>query len=339
MLSIAILGDGAWGTTLAILLAKKGYRVTLWGNFPEYLEFLKEKRENIKFLPGIKLPKKIKFEKDIKKAVLDNQIVIIAIPSKFFRKVIRRIKGVEIKDKIFVSATKGMEEKTFKRMSEVLQEELGKVKMGVLSGPTIAKEVAKETPAIAVVSSSNRKVAKMLQDLFSTPYFRVYINNDLIGVELGGALKNVIAIAAGISDGLGFGANAKAAILCRGLQEMIRLGKKMGAKEKTFYGISGIGDLLVTCISQQSRNRTFGQRIGQGEKMKDILKSMMEDSKQKVKGVPEGVTTVKAVYRLSKIYKVEMPITKEVYLVLYKGKSPKKAVKSLMLRKKKEEFC
>lgn len=338
-LRIAVIGDGAWGTTLAILLSKKGYPVTLWGNFPGYLQFLDKKRENVKYLPGIKIPRRIKIEEDIQKAVEEVEIVVLAVPSKYFRRVIQKIKGVKTKGKIFLSVAKGIEDGTLKRMSEVVKEELGRnTSLAVLSGPTIAPEIVRRIPSVAVVASKNFKIVKLLQEVFSTNFFRLYTSDDIIGVELGGALKNIIAIAAGVSDGLGFGANTKAAILSRGLVEIQRLGFKMGAKKRTFHGISGLGDLAVTCISPQSRNRTLGERIGRGEKLKNILKSMKEAKKDiKVRGIPEGVTTVKAVFKLGKIYNVDMPITKEVYFTLYKNKSPRKAVRDLMQRPMKRE--
>jgi len=330
---ITILGDGAWGTTLAILLSEKGYDVLLWGNFPDYLNSLERKRENVKFLPKIKISPEVKFEKNIQKAVNFSNIIILAIPSKYFRQVVKKLKKdgekISFSGKIFISVAKGIERKTFKRMSEIIKEELPGVCQAVLSGPTIAPEVARKLPAVAVIASSNINIAKKLQRIFSTDFFRIYTSSDMVGVELGGALKNIIAIAAGISDGLGFGANAKAAILSRGIVEIQRLGKKLGAEKRTFWGISGLGDLSTTCISQESRNRTLGERIGKGEKLKDILSSMVN--------VAEGVTTTEAAYRLSKIYSVDMPITKEIYLILYKNKSPQKAIQSLMQRKRKRE--
>ena len=330
---ITILGDGAWGTTLAILLSEKGYDVLLWGNFPDYLNSLERKRENVKFLPKIKISPEVKFEKNIQKAVNFSNIIILAIPSKYFRQVVKKLKKdgekISFSGKIFISVAKGIERKTFKRMSEIIKEELPGVCQAVLSGPTIAPEVARKLPAVAVIASSNINIAKKLQRIFSTDFFRIYTSSDMVGVELGGALKNIIAIAAGISDGLGFGANAKAAILSRGIVEIQRLGKKLGAEKRTFWGISGLGDLSTTCISQESRNRTLGERIGKREKLKDILNSMVN--------VAEGVTTTEAAYRLSKIYSVDMPITKEIYLILYKNKSPQKAIQSLMQRKRKRE--
>lgn len=327
--NITILGDGAWATTLAIILSNNGHNVTVFSVFPEYLVELDKKRINKKYLPDVIIPKNIKFEEDINKAVSLSDIIVDAIPSKFYRSVLRMI-NCDVGNKIFINVSKGIEEGSLKRMTEIIEEELGKkIKIGVLSGPTIAFEVAKKMPAVVVAASKNKEVAKIIQDIFFNDYFRVYTSTDPIGVELGGPLKNIIAIVAGISDGLGFGANTKAAILTRGLVEIERLGSFMGAKTKTFYGIAGLGDLSTTCISRESRNRTFGEKLGKGEKMEDILNST--DS------IVEGVTTTRAVYDLSLNDKIDMPITKQVYLILYKNKDPKKALIDLMQRSKKGE--
>jgi len=329
-LRIAVLGDGGWGTTLAIHLFKKNNEVFLWGAFSEYLEILKTKRENLKFLPGIKIPKEIFISADLRGVIKNSELIILAIPSLFIRRILKRIKKFEVKDKIILSVTKGIENNTLLRMSEVIREELGEINLAVLSGPTIAYEVARRIPTTSVIASNNGKLSNKLQDILMSERFRVYTNSDLIGVELGGALKNIIAIACGISDGLGYGANTKAALLARGLAEMTRLGVAMGAKEETFSGISGLGDLVTTCISSYSRNRKVGERIGRGERLKDILSSM--------EMVAEGIYTAKSAYRLGLKYNVELPITKEVYLVLYRNKEPLKAVDDLMTRKKKKEF-
>jgi len=329
--NITILGDGAWGTTLAILLFKNGHKVSLWSAFPEHLDLMDRKRENKKYIPGIKIPSGIVFEKDLSKAVAKSDWIVFAIPSKFFREVARKVKKtrVPLKRKIFINVAKGLEQKTLKRMTEILKEELGNVQIAVLSGPTIAVEVAKQMPAIVVAASKNKQTAKKMQDMFSTEYFRVYTSSDVVGVELSGPLKNIIAIVAGISDGLGFGANAKAAILTRGIVEIQRLGQKMGAKSKTFSGIAGLGDLSTTCISPESRNRTFGERIAKGETMEKILRT--------TDGIIEGATTAEAVYQLSKKYKVDMPLAVNVYEVIYRKKSPKAALRELMTRKRKAE--
>lgn len=328
-LRIAVLGDGGWGTTLAILLSKKGFSVTLWGAFQDYAKQMGKTRLNSKFLPGIKIPKEIVISSDIKETLKNKDIVVLAIPSQYTRKILKKIKGYFSKKTIFLSVTKGIEIGSLKRISEIIHTELGAVKLAVLSGPTIAQEVAKAIPTTAVAASLNKKVRKTIQEVFSTGYFRVYTNPDVTGVELGGSLKNVIAIACGVSDGLGFGTNTKAAILTRGLAEISRLGKAMGAKMSTFSGISGLGDLVTTCISKQSRNRMVGELIGRGKSLKEIRNHMQM--------VAEGVPTAKSAYALSAEYKVDMPITKEVYNLLYLNKSPRQAVKDLMTRRSKEE--
>ncbi|GMX58434.1 MAG: NAD(P)H-dependent glycerol-3-phosphate dehydrogenase [Candidatus Microsyncoccus archaeolyticus] len=329
--NIAILGDGAWGTTLAILLSENGHNVSIWSAFPEHLKELDKKRENKKYLSGIKISKDVVFEKDLNKVINNSDWVIFAIPSKFFREVAQKVKetNVSLKGKVFINVAKGLEQKTLKRMTEILKDELGNVSVAVLSGPTIAIEVAKKMPAIVVAASKDKKIAKKMQEMFSNDYFRVYTSSDVVGVEISGPLKNIIAVVAGISDGLGFGANTKAAILTRGIVEIQRLGQKLGAKRKTFSGIAGLGDLSTTCISPESRNRTFGERIAKGESLDKILKT--------TDGIIEGVTTSEAVYQLSKKYKVDMPLVERVYQMIYENKKPKEAVKELMQRKKKAE--
>lgn len=325
------MGDGGWGTALAILLAKKGYPVGLWGFFPDYLEIIKRKRENVKFLPGIKIPSSVKIIKDIKMVLDISQFVLVAIPSKYLRRVLEGLSFFDFRNKIILSAVKGIEIDTYLRPSEVIQDIFGKeLKMAVLSGPSIAQEVARGIPTAVVIASSDLNSARKLQRIFSTETFRVYIHSDMIGVELGGALKNIIAIACGISDGLGFGTNTKSALLNRGLVEIIRLGVALGARAETFWGLSGMGDLVTTCFSSYSRNRRVGEEVGRGKKIEEIL--------EKMEMVAEGVLTTRAVYELAKRYKIEMPITEQVYKVLYKNKSPLQAVKELMTRKLKAEF-
>ena len=328
---ITILGDGAWGTTLAILLSKNGHEVTVWSVFGDHLDILDKQRENKKYLKGIKIPENIIFEKDIKKAIEFGEYIVFSIPSKFFRSVSQLIKKekISLSKKTFISVTKGLEQDSLKRMTEVLKEELGNVKTCVLSGPTIAIEVARELPALLVIAAKDKKNAERIQEIFSNDYFRVYTSTDVVGVELGGPLKNIIAVVAGISDGLGFGSNAKAAILSRGIVEIQRLGEKMGAKRKTFYGLAGLGDLSTTCISPESRNRKLGERIAKGEKLKDIVDST--DS------IIEGATTAEAVYKLSKKYNVDMPIVHSVYNILYKNMKPENALKIMMKRDRKPE--
>lgn len=329
-MKVTVLGDGGWGTTLSILLTKKGYNVSLWGVFPEYLEILKTKRENPKFLPGVRISKSIYISSDLREITKDAELLILAIPSLFMRRVLKRLKDSSFKNRIILSVTKGVESNTLMRMSEIISEVLGNVNLAVLSGPTIAHEVARGIPTTCVIASKDEELSNRLQEIFMTERFRVYTNSDLVGVELGGALKNIIAIACGISDGLGYGANTKAALLARGLAEISRLGVAMGARRETFWGISGLGDLVTTCISPHSRNRAVGERIGRGGKLKDILSSM--------EMVAEGIYTAKSAYRLSLKYNVELPITKEVYLVLYRNKKPLDAVNDLMKRERKKEF-
>lgn len=327
---IAVLGDGGWGTTLALLLHNKGNKVTIWGAFEDYVSRLNKKRVNDRFLPGVNIPRKIEITHNLKKTVQDSELIVFAVPSQFLRGVLKKIKACDYnRNAMYLSVTKGIEVGTLKRMSQVIHEELGNVLLAVLSGPTIAHEVVSGIPTVAVIASSDARLRKRLQNILMSERFRIYTNDDVIGVELGGSLKNVIAIACGISDGLGFGTNTKAAILCRGLVEISRLGITMGAKKETFSGISGLGDLVTTCISPYSRNRFVGEQIGKGKSIRKIKSGMQM--------IAEGVPTAASSYKLSLNYKVDMPITKEVYSILYKNKSPLKAFKDLMGREKKEE--
>jgi len=329
-MKIAVLGDGGWGTTLSILLHSKGYSVSLWGAFPDYVSYLDKKRINTKFLPQIKIPRDIEITPSLKDVIYDKELIIFAIPSQYLRAVLKKVKQLDYsRGVIYLSVIKGIETGSLKRMSEVIHDEIGNVRLAVLSGSTIAYEVAKEIPTTAIIASDDKNLRKYLQGIFMTERFRIYTNKDVIGVELGGSLKNIIAIACGISDGLDFGTNTKAAILSRGLVEISRLGYAMGARVATFSGISGLGDLVTTCISPYSRNRYVGEQIGKGKTFKQIIAHMQM--------VAEGVPTTQSAYALSLKYKVDMPITKEVYSVLYKNKSPEKAVQDLMTREKKEE--
>jgi len=329
-IGISILGDGGWGTTLAILLHQKGFKVSLWGVFPGYVSYLNRKRVNTKFLPQIKIPHDIEITSKLNYAINGKELIILATPSQYLRAVLKKIKRSDYpKGAIYLSVIKGIETGSLKRMSEVIHEEIGNVSLAVLSGPTIAHEVAKGVPTTAVIAANDKKLRTYLQGIFMTERFRVYTNEDVIGVELGGSLKNIIAIACGISDGLGFGTNTKAALLSRGLVEISRLGSVMGARVKTFSGISGLGDLVTTCISLYSRNRFVGEQVGKGKTWKQIRAHMQM--------VAEGVPTTQSAYALSLRYKVDMPITKEIYNVLYKNKSPERAVYDLMTREKKEE--
>ncbi len=326
---VAVIGDGGWGTTLAILLHNKGYQVSVWGPFADYIQFLARKRRNPKFLPGARIPKTISFFSDIRKALEGAFLIVLAVPSHFLRGVLAKMNNQDLSDAIILSAVIGIENNTLMRMTEVIADVLGQTKIVVLSGPTISYEVVRGIPATCVVSSKDTGLAKRVQDVFMSERFRVYTSSDVIGVELGGALKNVVAIACGISDGLGFGSNTKAAILTRGLVEIARLGVAMGARFETFFGLSGLGDLVTTCTSRHGRNRWVGAQVGSGKKLKDIL--------AKMEMVAEGVKTTKSVFMLAEKYKVEMPITAQVFAVLYKNKEPKIAVNDLMLREKKAE--
>ncbi len=326
---IAVLGDGGWGTTLAILLAKKGYPVSLWSAFSDYAQFLQKRRENVKFLPQFKIPQTVDITADAKEAVRCAATVVVAIPSQFVRKTLSKFKDINFSGCIVVSAVKGIENKSLKRISEIIKEESSADKVCVLSGPTIALEVAKEIPTSAVIACQSTAIAEKVQDIFITERFRVYTSTDVAGVELGGSLKNIIAIAAGISDGLGFGTNAKAALFTRGLVEIKRLGMAMGAQEETFDGLSGIGDLMTTCISPYSRNRHVGEEIAQGKTLTEIVQGMEQ--------IAEGIYTAESAYQLAKKYNIQMPITEQVYKVLFENKNPLQAVTDLMTRERKRE--
>jgi len=329
-MKISILGDGGWGTALAILLKNKGFNVSLWGAFKEDIEAIKKSGENKKFLPGFKVPKTIQLTSEIYTACEGANIIILAIPSRFLRDVITKNKKILKESQAgFVSVAKGIEEKSLKRMSEIIKEVLGDIEIAVLSGPSIAPEVSRGIPTAVVVASEDEIFARKASEIFRAECFRVYTNKDVVGVELGGALKNVIAIASGISDGLGFGANTKAAILTRGLTEMTRLGLAMGASRDTFQGLSGLGDMITTCVSQEGRNHKFGQEIGKGNKPGLLLdKSVMEI---------EGAWTSRAAVELGRKYNIELPITQQVHAVLFENKSPLLAVNELMTREPKSE--
>lgn len=330
---ISILGAGGWGTTLAIVLSRKNtLDIKLWPAFPEHAQKIIKERENKDFLPSIKIPDNLKVTSDLKKALSSN-IIIVAIPVEYLRQTLEKIKnsGVDYSNKLFLSVMKGIEIKSLKRPSEILHERLSipYTKIAILSGPTIAKEVAKGIPTVATVASFSHQNAKKIQEIFMSTNLRLYTHKDVASIETAAALKNIIAIACGVSDGLGFGTNTKSAVICRGLKEMIRFAKAFKINAAAFLGISGIGDLCTTCFSENSRNRSVGEQIGRGKSLKKVLSSM--------KMVAEGVTTVKSVYILSKKYKIDMPITKEIYLILYKNKSPKETVKDLMSRPLKAE--
>ena len=326
---VAILGDGGWGTCLAVLLDAKGNRVTLWGAFPEYVAQVQQTRENLKFLPGVPIPNSIRLTADPSQVWDDTEVVVIAIPSRFLRDGLKRFSSGPWKQALVVSVVKGIEPETLLRMSELVRQLLPVERLAILSGPSISYEVARGIPTTVVSASERDGLAKEVQDLFTTDRFRVYTSTDVVGVELGGALKNVIAIACGAADGLGFGANTKAALTTRGLVEMARLGVALGAQAETFSGLSGLGDLITTCFSAHSRNRGVGEQLGKGIPLAEVTKGMEQ--------VAERITTAKSAYSLSQRYNVQMPITTAVYQVLYEGKSPKDTVQDLMLRDPKPE--
>lgn len=328
---ISVIGDGGWGTTLAVHLAKNKHPVSLWGPFPAYIRRIGKSRVNTKFLPGIKLARNITLTENLIEALEKGDLIVFAIPSKYAAGILRKIKKtkVDLSGKIFLSVTKGIDTNKLLRMSEIIRGELGDIPLAVLSGPTIASEVARGIPSTAVVASNNLNTAKKVQAIFNSKSFRIYTNTDVTGVELGGSVKNIIAIACGVCDGLGFGTNTKAAILTRGLAEMARLGKALGAKQQTFSGLTGLGDLVTTCVSPKSRNRSVGEQLGRGKSIKAIMSHM--------EMVAEGVETVKAAHKLSRKYNVSMPITTEVYNIIYRNKKPSRAVADLMQRKTKSE--
>ena len=329
--AVTILGAGSWGMAVANLLHENQQQVTLWEHRPEAAERLKRTRSNEQKLKDFKLDENIEVTSDLKAALEASSLIILAVPSQKIRELLRKEKSA-FENKDIVSLSKGIENKTLMRMSQVIEEELAGsgCKVCILSGPSHAEEVVRKIPTTIVVSGTNKELTEKAQAIFSNNYFRVYISDDIIGVELGGALKNIIAIACGITDGLGMGDNTKGAIITRGLAEITRLGVKLGAEMNTFAGLSGLGDMVTTCSSEHSRNRRVGFLLGKGKSLNDIL--------SEINMVAEGVATTKSGYELSQKHEIEMPITAEVYKVLFENKSPKKAVEDLMIRKLKSEI-
>ncbi len=327
---ISVLGSGSWGTALAIMLSKKGYDISLWSWFEQEAINLKTTRENLEFLPGFIIPENVDCTSELEESVRGANLIITAVPSHALKGIADRIRGLLNKEQIIVNVSKGLEPESLQRLSEVIKTHAQHERVAVLSGPSHAEEVAKDIPTTVVAASTDRKTAEEVQDTFMNPKFRVYTNPDIIGVEMGGALKNVIALCAGITDGLGFGDNTKAALMTRGMAEIARLGVALGAKIETFAGLSGIGDLIVTCTSMHSRNRRAGILIGQGKSIQEALKE--------VHMVVEGVNATKVAYELAKSVGVDMPIMNEAYNVLFCNKNPKNAVVDLMLRSKTHEI-
>ena len=331
--NIAVLGAGAWGTTLASILSDKKHGVTLWEFNPAQAEKI-DKERKLSFFPVLKIPSDITITSNLKNACEGKDYILFAVPSHVLRSAAKQLAQLklDLSKTYIISAVKGIENGTLKRMSEVLAEELG-VKQGditVLSGPTIAKEVALKMPAAATAASKNLKASKLCQDLFMTPYFRIYTNTDTAGVEAGGALKNVCAIAAGISDGLGMGNNAKSALITRGLRELAKLGIQMGAEPSTMFGLSGLGDLIVTSFSPDSRNRQLGEKLAAGKSV--------ENAEREIIMVAEGVKTAQSAFELAKKFKLELPIINQIYDIIYNHKAPKAALQELMEREAKPEL-
>ncbi|MBG0790531.1 MAG: NAD(P)-dependent glycerol-3-phosphate dehydrogenase [Desulfovibrionaceae bacterium] len=330
-MKIAVLGAGAWGTTLADMLAKNGRETVLWAREPEVVAEIRATRENKTFLPGHTLSDSLLVENDPETAFADADYFLVVIPSQFIRPALKGFYDILPDNPVIVCASKGIELNTLAPMSRVVAQSLeGKrPRYASLSGPSFAAEVSENMPTSVSLGCDDHDLGRELQEAFSTPYFRVYYTPDYRGVELGGAVKNVIAIAAGIADGLGFGHDARAALITRGLAELSRLGQAMGGQERTFMGLSGMGDLVLTCTGDLSRNRQVGLKLGQGRKLDDIVSEM--------KAVAEGVKTTQSLYNLSKKLEVELPITEQVYKILYEGKDPAKATIDLMSRDLKDE--
>ncbi len=332
---IAVVGAGSWGTALALLLSKKNYAVRLWDFDPEHIGALKKERENKRHLPGILFPDTLIPTANLQEAVTAAPTICMVIPSHGYRAVFQSLVGHLANDAVIVSATKGIENDTLQTMSQIMNDILKDVKnkskpqCAVLSGPSFAKEVAEEVPTAITIGCNNEIIARELQQIFSTGYFRVYTSSDIIGLEVSASLKNVIAIAAGICDGLNFGMNARAALITRGLAEISRFGVTLGADPATFYGLSGMGDLVLTCTGDLSRNRTVGLKLGRGQTLDQILAEMSM--------VAEGVRTAKSVYHLAREKQLEMPILEQVYKILYENKDSRTAVNDLLNRELKPE--
>jgi len=329
---IGVIGGGSWGTVLADLLAVKGFAVDLWAFEREVVEQINTHRENRLFLPGISLSANLNASSDIAGAVAGKDMLVVVVPSHVIRETMAAMAGRLGAETVVVSASKGIENQTHLTMTGVLKETLGVSddRLAVLSGPSFAVEVARKLPTVVTVASRNPAIAQTTQQVFATPYFRVYTSEDTIGVELGGSVKNIIAIAAGIVDGLGLGLNTRAALITRGMTEIRRLGKRMGANPRTFTGLAGYGDLILTCTGHLSRNHTLGQKIAEGQRLSDILAEM--------RMVAEGVRTAKSVYHLSRRLGVDMPICHQTYRILYEDLPPREALFQLMTRDLKQEL-
>lgn len=328
-MKIGVIGAGSWGTAISIHLAKKGYEVEVWDRNQELINEINTKHTNEHYLKSVEIPNSVKGVSDVKECIDGKKILVFAVPSHALRPVCENVKKYIQKEQVLVSLVKGLENNTFERMSEIIKEECPNNEVVVLSGPTHAEEVAASIPTTIVAASENIEAAEFIQDVFMDNNFRVYTNHDVVGVEIGAAVKNIVALAAGISDGLGYGDNTKAALMTRGIAEITRLGVKLGADPMTFAGLAGIGDLIVTCTSMHSRNRRCGILLGKGVDL--------ETAKQQIGMVVEGVSATEAVYNLANKVGVEMPIVNALYDVLFNGRDPREAVNELMTRDKKSE--
>ena len=329
MAKVGVLGAGSWGTALSVLLHDNGHQVTIWSIDEKEVKMLDEKREHELKLPGVKLAEDMVITGDLETAVRGKDFLVLAVPSPFTRETARKMKPYVADGQIIVDVAKGIEESTLMTLSRQIEEEIPQADVAVLSGPSHAEEVGRKLPTTCVIGAKTRKTAEYLQSMFISRVFRVYTSPDILGIELGGSLKNVIALAAGIADGLGYGDNTKAALITRGIAEISRLGVKMGGKIESFTGLTGIGDLIVTCASVHSRNRKAGYLIGQGKSVQEAM--------DEVQMVVEGVYSAKAAAKLAKKYDVSMPIVEEVNKVLFEGKSPAQAVDDLMQRESRSE--
>lgn len=330
MAKIGMIGAGSWGIALTWLLTNNGHQVTVWSALEDEIKMLCEKREHTSKLPGVLLPESVSFTTELEKAAEGMELLVLAVPSPFVRSTAHQLKDIVEEGQIIVNVAKGIEEKTLMTLSEVIEEEIPQAQVAVLSGPSHAEEVGKGVPTTIVAGAKTKKAAEKIQNIFMSPVFRVYTSPDVLGIELGAALKNVVALAAGIADGLGYGDNTKAALITRGITEISRLGTAMGGRRETFFGLSGIGDLIVTCASMHSRNRRAGILIGQGH--------TMEEAMEEVKMVVEGVYSARAAVGLAEKYHVSLPIIEQVNQVLFYGKPAADAVGELMLRDKKIEI-
>lgn len=328
-MKISILGAGTWGTALAILLANNQHEVTIWSAISKEVTELSQHRTEIKNLPGAVLPESVVITNDLEKALKEPELIVMAVASVYVRATAQRISPLIREGQIIVNVAKGIEEATLKTLCEVIEDEIPQAQVAVLSGPSHAEEVSRKIPTTIVAGARRKEVAKLIQDVFMNKFFRVYTSPDMIGIELGGSLKNVIALAAGVVDGLGCGDNTKAALMTRGIVEIARLGMEMGGKYETFSGLSGMGDLMVTCTSKHSRNRNAGFLIGQGKTAKEAM--------EEVNQVVEGVYSAKAALKLGQKYNVELPIIEKVNEVLFDGKTAKEAMLDLLIREKTEE--